>query len=189
MVCLPSLNGPVADLRDIVERRERNSTPGQEILRLQLKRRSGFIQALGLRSMSIADRIDFEPFEPRHVAGAARLAHELDWPSYADPEIARAAFSAPGSITWVAMLDEKLIGLAHLLTNGVVHAHLSLVGVHLEHRRMGVAKRLIEEAFAESGAKWLDLWAEHEAEDFYRSFRHSEHVGFRIYPRKPTPDD
>lgn len=50
----------------------------------------------------------------------------------------------------------------------------------------GVVKRLIAEAFARSGAKWLDLWAEPESEGFYRSFQHREHVGFRIYPAKPS---
>lgn len=136
--------------------------------------------------MSIADRIDFEPFEPLHVERAASFANALGWPSYADPEVTRAAFLAPGSITWVSMLDEQLIGLAHILSNGVVHAHLSLVGVLPDYRRMGVAKRLIVGAFAQSGAKWLDLWAEPESEGFYRSFQHQEHAGFRIYPRKPA---
>ena len=136
--------------------------------------------------MSIADRIHFEPFEPRHVERAASFANELGWPSYADPEVTRAAFSAAGSITWVAILDEQVIGLAHILTNGVVHAHLSLVGVLPDYRRKGVAKRLIAEAFAQSRAKWLDLWAEPESEGFYRSFQHQEYAGFRIYPRKPA---
>src|SRR5215470_14963751 len=136
--------------------------------------------------MSIGDRIHFEPFEPQHVESAAGLAIVLGWPSYADPQATRAAFSAPGSITWVAVCNQRVIGLAHIMTNGVVHAHLSLVGVLPAYRRGGVAKRLISEAFARSGAKWLDLWAEPEAEGFYRSFQHQEHVGFRIYPRKPA---
>ena len=136
--------------------------------------------------MSIPERIHFEPFESRHVERAASFANALGWPSYADPATTRAAFLAPGSITWVSTLGDQLIGLAHMLSNGVVHANLSLVGGLPDHRRKGVAKRLIVEAFAQSGAKWLDLWAEPESEDFYRSFRHQEHVGFRIYPRKPA---
>ena len=136
--------------------------------------------------MSIVDRIHFEPFEPRHVEGAAGLAKSLGWPSYADPQATRAAFSEPGSITWVAASREQVIGLAHILTNRVAHAHLSLVGVLPEYRRAGVAKRLIAEAFAQSRARWLDLWAEPESEAFYRSFQHQEYVGFRIYPGKPA---
>lgn len=136
--------------------------------------------------MSIADRIHFEPFESRHVEGAARLANALGWPSYADPRTTQAAFAAPGSITWVAIIKGQVIGISHILTNGVVHAHLSLVGVLPEYRRGGVAKRLVAEAFAQSGAKWLDLSAEPGSEGFYRSFQNQEYAGFRIYPGKPT---
>ena len=136
--------------------------------------------------MSIGNRVHLEPFELRYLGSAASLASVLGWPSYADPEVTRVAFSAPGSITWVAVHDEQVIGLAHILTNGVVHAHLSLVGVLPEYRRRGIAKGLIAEAFAQSRAKWLDLWAESESESFYRSFQHQEHVGFRIYPPKLT---
>ena len=128
--------------------------------------------------------ISFERFEPRHIEGAADLAKALGWPSYADPQAARTAFAAPGAITWLAVAKGKVVGVSHMLTNGI-HAHLSLVGVLPDHRRAGIAKRLIAEAFAQSGAKWLDLWAEPGSEDFYRSFQHQEHAGFRIYPRKP----
>jgi len=130
--------------------------------------------------------INFEPFEPRHLESAAELATALGWPSYADPQASRAALSAPGSITWVAVLEQRVIGLVHMLSNGVVHAHLSLIGVLPEYRRGGVARRLVAEAFAQSGAKWLDLWAEPDSEGFYRSFQHQEHAGFRIYPGKPA---
>jgi ribosomal protein S18 acetylase RimI-like enzyme len=135
--------------------------------------------------MRATEDIHFEPFEPHHVEGVAGLANELGWPSYADPRVARAAFAAPGSITWLATSNGRVIGLSHILTNGAVHAHLSLVGVLPEYRSGGVAKRLIAEAFAQSGAKWLDLWAEPGSEGFYRSFQHQEHAGFRIYPPKP----
>ena len=136
--------------------------------------------------MTSAVDLDFELFKPRHLDSSAACARALGWPSYAEPEAARTAFSAPGSITWVAVCNGQVIGLAHVLTNGVAHAHLSLVGVLPEYRRKGAAKRLIAEAFQQSGAKWLDLWSEPESESFYRSFQHSEHIGFRIYPGKPT---
>ena len=130
----------------------------------------------------MAADVDFEPFETGHLDGCVACARELDWPSYADPAVALAAFSAPGSVTWVARHDGRVIGLAHLLTNGVVHAHLSLVGVLPDYRRGGVGRRLIREAFAQAGARWLDLWSDPEAEEFYRSFPHQERVGFRLYP-------
>lgn len=135
--------------------------------------------------MTVSGGVDFEAFDPRHLEGCVACARDLDWPSYADPAVALAAFSAPGSVTWVALHDGKVVGLAHLLTNGVVHSHLSLVGVLPDYRRSGVARRLIRGAFEQAGAKWLDLWSDPEAEGFYRSFPHQERVGFRIYPGEP----
>ncbi len=132
--------------------------------------------------MTISDSVMFGPFEPGHLVGVVACVRLLDWPSYADPQTALAAFSAPGAVTWVATHESRAVGLAHLLTNGVVHAHLSLVGVLPDYRRQRVAQRLLAFAFQQAGAKWLDLWAEPGSEDFYRSFRHEEHVGFRIYP-------
>jgi ribosomal protein S18 acetylase RimI-like enzyme len=123
-----------------------------------------------------------ERFSSTHLDGCVACARELDWPSYAAPATALAAFSAPGSVTWVARAGDDVVGLAHLLTNGAVHAHLSLVGVLPGYRRRGVAKSLIRAAFARTGAKWLDLGSDPGAEDFYRSFPHHEQVGFRIYP-------
>jgi len=139
----------------------------------------------GRGSVSRDRDIRLLPFDPQYGERSAACAGALGWPSYADPETALQAFSAPGSITWVALHGEELVGLAHLLTNGVVHAHLSLVGVLPGFRRQGIARRLIEHAFHRCGARWLDLWAEPDSLDFYRSFRHEEHVGFRIYPGDP----
>ncbi len=126
--------------------------------------------------------VSYVRFEPAHLDGAVSVARALEWPSYADPEATLAAFTAPGAITWVATGQGSVVGLAHLLTNGVVHAHLSLVGVLPAHRRRGIARRLLSAAFEESGAKWLDLCAEAGSEAFYRSFRHQVFQGFRIHP-------
>ena len=126
------------------------------------------------------------PFSAEYGDASATCSGTLGWPSYADPEVALEAFLAPGSVTWVAAHGEQVVGLAHLLTNRAVHAHLSLVGVLPEFRRQGIARSLIEHAFRQSGAKWLDLWAEPDSIDFYRSFRHEEQVGFRIYPGTPA---
>ncbi len=86
---------------------------------------------------------------------------------------------APGV---VALEGQRVIALAHILSDGVVQAHLSLVGVLPSHRRAGIARALIVEAFRHTGGKWLDLVSEAGAEPFYRSFEHSERPGFRLYP-------
>ena len=132
--------------------------------------------------MSRADIVEYEPFGPAHLEGVVSLCRELDWPSYTDRSIARAALSAPGAVTLVASSGGEVVGLAHLLTNGLVHAHLSLVGVHPGWRRRGIARELVTRAFRSGGGKWLDLCSEPGSEEFYRSFLHQESSGFRIYP-------
>ena len=124
--------------------------------------------------MSSTHPIELLRFEPRHVDRVVSLAFSLDWPSYTNPSTVRTAFSAPGATLLSAAPGAR--------TDGVVQSHLSLVGVLPGHRRQGVARRLIAAAFREAGSKWLDLCSEPGAEDFYRSFRHSERTGFRIYP-------
>lgn len=136
--------------------------------------------------MPPTEAITYEPFTQAHLAGVAALCRALSWPSYSDESNARSAFSAPGAVTRVAISGTAVVGLAHLLTNGVVHAHLSLVGVLPAYRRRGVARRLVLEAFRASGARWIDLVAEAGSEEFYRSFLHQERIGFRIYPGEPT---
>jgi ribosomal protein S18 acetylase RimI-like enzyme len=132
------------------------------------------------------EAIQYEALQPSHLAGAVALCRELGWPSYSDPAIARMAFSAPGAVTWVALYEGEVVGLVHLLSNGVVHAHLSLVGVASERRRGGIARELVTRAFRCAGAKWLDLCADAGSEQFYRSFQHREGSGFRIYPGEPA---
>jgi ribosomal protein S18 acetylase RimI-like enzyme len=136
--------------------------------------------------MSHGEAIRYEPFAEAHLDGVVALCQELSWPSYADEAHALQAFSAPGAITWVAVCGTEIVGLAHLLTDGRVQAHLSLVGVLPGHRRRGLARRLVGEAFRISRAKWLDLVSEPGSEEFYRSFLHHERVGFRIYPYEPA---
>ena len=132
------------------------------------------------------EAIEYEAFDSSHLAGAVALCKVLGWPSYSDPATARIAFTAPGSVTWVASCEGEVVGLVHLLSNGVVHSHLSLIGVRPDHRRSGVARHLVTTAFRIGGGKWLDLCAEAGSEEFYRSFRHGESAGFRIYPGAPA---
>jgi ribosomal protein S18 acetylase RimI-like enzyme len=120
----------------------------------------------------MSEPVSYDRFERAHLDGVVSVARALEWPSYAEPEVALRAFTAPGAVTRVARHEGRVVGLAHLLTNGVVHSHLSLVGVLPDYRRRGIARRLVEAAFEAGGGKWLDLCAEAGSEDFYRSFRH-----------------
>ncbi len=127
--------------------------------------------------------IRYTAYTRDHTAGVVTLSRALDWPSYCeDPSVTHRALSAPGSTTVVALEGERVVALAHVLSDGVVQAHLSLVGVLPSHRRAGIARALIVEAFRRAGGKWLDLVSDAGAEPFYRSFVHSERPGFRLYP-------
>lgn len=130
----------------------------------------------------MSGQIEYVNFQENHLAGVVSCARVLEWPSYQDPAVATAALTSPSAVAWVALHGLDVVGLAYLLTDGVVQSHLSLVGVVPEHRRKGVARRLVTRAFQQSGAKWLDLYSEAGAEDFYRSFLRHEFVGFRVYP-------
>lgn len=140
--------------------------------------------------------IRYEPFTRSHLSGTVELCADLDWPSYAeDAETTWAALTSPGSTTLVALEsgsiegdssnDDAVVGFANLLSDGQIHAHLSLVGVHPSHRRRGIARTLLERIFASVQAKWIDLVSEEGSEEFYRSFTHQERSGFRIYPNQP----
>lgn len=132
--------------------------------------------------MSRSDEVRYEPFLESHLEGVVALCRELSWQSYSDSATTLGAFSAPGAVTWVARCGVDVVGLAHLLADGHVQAHLSLVGVLPAYRRQGVARLLVRKAFRAGGGKWLDLVSEPGSEEFYRSFVNEQRVGFRLYP-------
>lgn len=124
----------------------------------------------------------YEPIARLRLAGVIDLCKAEGWASYTeDVETTWKALVAPGVITIVAVEGEDVLGVAQMLTDGHIQAHLSLILVGPAHRRKGIAKRLVEEAFARSGAKRLDLVTD-SADEFYRSFKHHEWSGYRIYP-------
>lgn len=70
-----------------------------------------------------------------------------------------------------------------MLTDGATIGYLSLMAVAAGHRRKGVGRELIKEAFARSALGRLDVLAEEGGgESLYRSFEHRRFLGFRIYP-------
>jgi ribosomal protein S18 acetylase RimI-like enzyme len=110
------------------------------------------------------------------------LCVEEDWPSYpADPVRANGVFNAPGVVSVVAEVDNRVVGFAYCQTDGAIQAHVSLLVVAASHRREGIAKGLLDFAFRHVGAGRMDLVTD-DAQDFYRSLPHREKSGFRIYP-------
>jgi hypothetical protein len=81
----------------------------------------------------------------------------------------------------VALDKEKAVGFAQLQTDGAVQATSIACRCLSAVSAQGIARKLIEAAFALSGADRIDLVTE-TATEFYRSFRHRTMNGYRIYP-------
>ena len=120
----------------------------------------------------------------RHLSGVVGLLASLEWDNFDyDPDLTRKALTAPGVTTIVAAAGEtgEVVGFAQVFADGVFQAQLGLLAVHQGWHRRGVGRGLVEEAFARVGARRLDLIASDESLECYRSFRHREQVGFRLY--------
>jgi ribosomal protein S18 acetylase RimI-like enzyme len=127
--------------------------------------------------------MNYVGFSEEHLPGVLRLCEAEGWPSFpADPARAVRALTAPGVITVVALEDGEVVGFAQMLTDGEIQAYLCDVAVATKARRRGVGTKLIEEAFARSGAQRVDLLTLSESTDFYGSFDHRAMPGYRIYP-------
>jgi predicted N-acetyltransferase YhbS len=134
--------------------------------------------------------MDYVAFTEEHLAGVLKLCEAEGWPSFpADPARAVRALTAPGVVTVVAVEGGEVVGFAQMLTDGEIQAYLCDVAVATTARGQGVGKKLVEEAFARSGAQRVDLLALDESEDFYRSFGHRTMPGYRIYPGYDQSDE
>jgi len=121
-----------------------------------------------------------EPFAKAHVAGVVALCAAEGWPSWTPERVVR-ALSAPGVVALVAVEEDRVVGVAELLTDGEVIGYLGLLVVSANARRRGVARTLIRELFDQSALTRLDLLSEDDSVEFYESFRHQVKPGFRLY--------
>ena len=119
---------------------------------------------------------------PSHVEGIVEICRAEGWESFYDPNRVWRVLNAPGVCAVVALEDERVVGFAYVQSDGEIQAHLSNIAVTPSHRRRGIARRMIEEAFGRCGAKRIDLVSSEGSDQFYRSFQHREFPGFRIYP-------
>lgn len=124
------------------------------------------------------------PVAEEYVAGVMTLCELEGWTSFLESrEKTWKALTAPGVTTLVAARGPRVVGFAQLQTDGTIQAHLSNIAVDADLRRQGVATRLIEEAFARSGATRIDLLSTEGSDAFYESFEHRVYRGYRIYPQ------
>ena len=124
-----------------------------------------------------------------HLSGVVGILLSLGWDNFRhDPELTRRSLTAPGVTAVVAVARETggVVGFAQVFSDGVFQAHLGLLAVDEGWRRGGVGRGLVEEAFARVGAERMDLIASDESLAFYRSFKHREQAGFRLYAGRET---
>ena len=77
--------------------------------------------------------------------------------------------------------EDRVVGVAELLTDGEVIGYLGLLVVSANARRHGAARTLLSELFDRSGLTRLDFLSEDDSVAFYESFPHKVKPGFRLY--------
>ncbi|HEY5262371.1 MAG TPA: GNAT family N-acetyltransferase [Solirubrobacteraceae bacterium] len=117
--------------------------------------------------------------EREHLPGVIELFSGERW-SYADDEQRTwRALTAPGSLSLVALWPERtVIGIAQVLSDGEVQAFLAVLVVACQHRREGVALRLVEEARARTRCLRFDVIS--CADPFYERLGFRRVSGFRL---------
>lgn len=130
----------------------------------------------------------YEAFDAgSHLSGVVEICRSLEWDNFRhDPDLTHRSLTAPGVTTIIAVARDpgEVVGFAQVFGDGVFQAHLGLLAVDEKWRRRGIGRRLVEEAFARLGADRMDLTSSDEGLSFYRSLKHREQVGFRIYPER-----
>ncbi|HEX3408324.1 MAG TPA: GNAT family N-acetyltransferase [Caulobacteraceae bacterium] len=121
-------------------------------------------------------------FQPGDLDGVVALCAAEGWPSFPeDPARALRALTAPGVTTVVADAAGRIVGFAQLLSDGEIQAHLSLIAVHPDARRQGLARQMLRLALTQAGGYRIDLITE-TAPEFYAALPHRRLEGFRIFP-------
>jgi ribosomal protein S18 acetylase RimI-like enzyme len=126
--------------------------------------------------------MECRPIRREDLPGVVALCEVEGWKSYVeDPERAWRALTAPGVTCFTAVEAGEVVGFVQMQGDGEIQAHLSLILVARDHRRRGIATKLLRAAFEASGAERIDLATEADP-GFYRSFHHYEWKGFRLHP-------
>ena len=122
-------------------------------------------------------------FRAADLDDVVELCAAEGWPSFPeDPARALRALTAPGVTTVVADRAGRVVAFAQLLSDGEIQAHLSLIAVHHDARRQGLARQLLRFALARAGGSRIDLITD-TAPAFYSALPHRRLEGFRIWPQ------
>jgi len=127
--------------------------------------------------------VEVRRFRPDDLEGVIALCAAEGWPSFPEsPERALRALTAPGVTSVVAADGARLAGFVQLLSDGEIQAHLSLIAVHPDFRRQGLARQMLKLALSLAGGVRIDLVTD-TAPEFYAALPHRRFDGFRIWPQ------
>jgi ribosomal protein S18 acetylase RimI-like enzyme len=125
--------------------------------------------------------VRIEEVGPEHVEAVAALCECEGWPSWADRDRVRGAVGAAGATSLVAVEGERVVGAAHVISDGAISTYLGMLLVDSSQRGRGIGRALVRELFARGGFRRMDLLAVDEAAGFYERFDHRRFPGFRVY--------
>jgi ribosomal protein S18 acetylase RimI-like enzyme len=111
----------------------------------------------------------------------ARLCRAEGWESWDDPEDVASALTGGGVTTLVAAEGDRVVGAIEVIGDGHINWLIAMLLVAPGKRGRGIGTGLVEAAFAETGARRLDVLTEDEGPRFYRRLPHRELLGFRLY--------
>lgn len=122
--------------------------------------------------------LEIVPFAREHLPEVIELFATEQWSYAHDDQRAWRALTAPGSLSLVALTDQKVIGIAQVLSDGEIQAFLATLVVAKTHRRQGVARQLVDQALARTRCTRLDVIS--CADPFYEQLGFDRLSGFRL---------
>lgn len=125
--------------------------------------------------------LEIVPFVREHLPAVIELFAAEGWSYAQDDQRTWRALTAPGSLSLVALCtDQKVVGIAQVLSDGEIQAFLATLVVAKTHRRRGVAGQLVQQALARTRCIRLDVIS--CADPFYERLGFNRLSGFRLRP-------
>lgn len=78
----------------------------------------------------------------------------------------------------MAVDGDFVAGIAHIMSDGLIQAHLSAIAISSTHRGQGIGKLLLREGLDRAGGGRMDLIS--VADGFYSSITNRRFTGFRV---------
>src|SRR4051794_35248539 len=120
-----------------------------------------------------------EPFAQAHLDGLIALVTAEGWTEYTDDvERTYRALTAPGVTTLVATVGGSVAGAGQGQSDGLIQAHVSMLLIDRQGRRVGLGSRLLREGLKRAGGLQLDIRT--RAEGYYERLGASRSLGFRL---------